>query len=124
MSKHRNYLWGFRCLVILGLIVAASVTISALCWHNAALTGSLSTIVLLLVGLQNALNFEETAYFQLVLHGEAKSLRDRLRYIVTTEEEFRTVFDEFLSLRKRSSEQLPRGQGMGAVRDMYSGGPR
>jgi hypothetical protein len=73
-----------------------------------------------LIGFQNAFKFAESASFWEAKHGQAKDLRDRLRYKVHNEEQFQSVVDAWLSLRKDLLDDMPKAGGLGT--DNRAGG--
>lgn len=103
--------WINTSLVVGGLVLGLGVSLAGFLNHG-FLAGVLGIVITALIGLQNAFNFSERADFYHIIHNEAKALRDRLRYKVSTTQEFRTVVDELGILRNHAAKELPRGKGM------------
>lgn len=103
-------------LILCGLLISAGVTITGF-MELEKWPGILGVLISLLLGIQNAFNYGGRAAFLHVVHDEAKVLRDRLKYKVRTKEEFEDVIDAFIVLRMNAVNNLPRGEGMNAVKD-------
>lgn len=98
-------------LVIGGLVMSLSTTAAAFLGY-ATLAGLLGLSTTLFIGLHDAFNFSEKSSFFAEVHAEAKSIRDRLRYRVNSDEEFNVAFDDFQHLRQRATKDVPRGKGI------------
>jgi len=84
------------------------------------LAGVAGVVITVLIGFQNAYNFAERAEFYLLVHEEAKVLRDRVQYKVSTIEDFEKVVDALGQLRVHAAKNLPKGKGMEAAKEIYS----
>jgi len=110
-KKHDNASWLSIFSTFSGVALSGSVTAAAFLGYS-TIAGMLGIAMTLLIGLHEAFNFSERASFYAGIHSEAKTIRDRLRYRVRTEQEFIQAFDDFQSLRQKSAQQVPKGKGL------------
>lgn len=106
-------------LVAASLLLGACVTLAGFLGY-AMLAGVAGVVITVLIGFQNAYNFAERAEFYLLVHEEAKVLRDRVQYKVSTIEDFEKVVDALGQLRVHAAKNLPKGKGMEAAKEIYS----
>jgi hypothetical protein len=64
------------------------------------------------IGFREAFNFSEKAEFFCEIHGQAKNLRDQVRFRVNSEADFNAAFHELQMLRQRVARDIPRGKGL------------
>lgn len=114
----KNYFTNFA-LVFLGIVLSVSVSAAGFGGYG-KLAGILGLFITLLIALQNAFYFGEKAEFQRLVATEAENLISMLKFKVKTESDFETVLEAFLTLKKHTAANLPRGKGMEVVRDMYA----
>jgi hypothetical protein len=109
--KHRLHFFLNSALVIVGLGLGASVILlGALNWGlPAAVVGAVMSV---LFGVQGAFRFAERSNLWEVKHNDAKVVRDRVRYLVQTDADFRAVVDSWLTLKKGLLDELPRATGL------------
>lgn len=105
------YVWLNGSFVIVGLSLAGAVTISGLIGQP-PLPGILGAAVTVLLGIQNAFRFARRANVWEMKHGEAKTIRDCLRYQVTNEEEFHKAVDRWIAFREGLLQSLPGIRGL------------
>ncbi|MCH8090353.1 MAG: hypothetical protein IH955_10115 [Chloroflexi bacterium] len=70
-------------------------------------------------GLESAFKFQERADFYRVLRSEAANLIAATRYVVKTDNEFRSMVRKYQSLNFRTATAVPKGQGMQAIKLFY-----
>jgi pyruvate/2-oxoglutarate dehydrogenase complex dihydrolipoamide acyltransferase (E2) component len=108
-----------NALVGAGIFLGACVTLAGFLEYG-IVAGIGGVAITTLIYLQNAFNFAERANFYLVIHEEAKVLRDRLRYKVSSAADLGAVVDALGDLRLRAAKSIPKGKGMEAVKEWRS----
>jgi hypothetical protein len=109
-KRRRNNRWMNIAVVVLGIGLGAGVTILALL-EQPLVVALMGAAISFLVGIQNAFKFAEFAIFWEAKHNQAKVLRDTLRYKVCSEEQFQTVVDGWLDLRRSLIQEMPKSSG-------------
>jgi hypothetical protein len=117
-KRHRGNFHLNWILIVIGLLLAAGVTISGML-NQGIIAAILGVCIGFLIGLQNAFPLSEKAEFYRLVVTEAENLIFELKYEVESEQQFREVVNKFQGLRDHAAKSLPRGQGMEAVKDMY-----
>jgi hypothetical protein len=110
-------------LVAIGILLAVGVTAAGF-FNYGVIAGVLGLFITLLLGFQNAFYFGEKAEFYRVVATEAENLRSALDYRVRTDADFQEILAAFLTLRKHTATNLPKGKGMEVVREIYSAGAK
>lgn len=108
-----------NALVGAGILLGACVTLAGFSGYG-IVAGVCGVAITTLIYLQNAYNFAGRSDFYLLIHEEAKVLRDRLRYKVTSTADFGAVVDALGDLRLRAAKNIPKGKGMEAVKEWRS----
>jgi hypothetical protein len=106
-------------LIILGLLLGAGTTAAAFL-EQSKVAGVLGLLTTLFIALSDAFNFSEKADFYLLIHSSAKSIRDRLKYMINSDADFSSAFDDFQSLRLRAANEVPKGKGIGVAKQLTS----
>jgi len=110
-KKHKNAAHLSIAFTVLGVLLGAAVTAAGF-FDLSKVAGVLGIAMTVLIGLNDAFNFSEKANFYAGIHAEGKALRDRLRYLVKSEQEFKDAFNEYQGLRLKSAQQAPKGKGI------------
>jgi hypothetical protein len=110
----KNYVRNRRMgslLVVCGLLLSIGTTAAAYLeyTHYAVFLGLGTTMF---IGFREAFNFSEKAEFFCEIHGQAKNLRDQVRFRVNSEADFNAAFNELQMLRQRVARDIPRGKGL------------
>ncbi len=71
------------------------------------------------VGMERAFRYGEKKDFHRMLASECYNLEIALNYAVVDEDKFRIILEKFTSLINRAAKELPKGQGMNAVKSLY-----
>jgi hypothetical protein len=116
---HSRNLWISNAMVALGIFLGLSVTATGF-WGYGVASGIIGLIITLFISFQNAFNFAEKAEFYRVIHAEAKTLRDRLRYKVYSSTDFDALIDSFIILQRQAEKDIPKGKGMEVVKEIYT----
>jgi hypothetical protein len=110
----KNYVRNRRMgslLVVCGLLLSIGTTAAAyLEYTQYAVFLGLGTTMF--IGFREAFNFSEKAEFFCEIHGQAKNLRDQVRFRVNSEADFNAAFNELQMLRQRVARDIPRGKGL------------
>lgn len=110
----KNYVRNRRMgslLVVCGLLLSIGTTAAAyLEYTQYAVFLGLGTTMF--IGFREAFNFSEKAEFFCEIHGQAKNLRDQVRFRVNSEADFNAAFHELQMLRQRVARDIPRGKGL------------
>lgn len=69
--------------------------------------------------MERAFRYGEKRDFHRVLASECYNLEIALNYAVADEDKFRIILEKFTSLINRAAKELPKGQGMNAVKSLY-----
>lgn len=117
-KRHLSTFRGSAALIVIGLVLSAAVTIAGIL-DEGLLAAILGVTIGFVIGVQNAFPIGDKAEFYRLLIVEGENLIGDLKYEVKTEKEFLSVNNRFQKLRKHSAEDLPRGQGMQAVKNLY-----
>lgn len=114
----RNINFYINAAMVFGsLSLAAGVTYMSLneaSW-NATVFGIALTF---LIGLHNAFSFGEKAEFYRIITTESENLLSALKFGDT---DFNEVLRKFIALRESAAKSVPRGRGMGILKDLYKG---
>jgi hypothetical protein len=113
-KNHVKYGRLASAFVIGGLLLSVGTTAFAFIGQSVP-AGILGLCTTLFIGLHDAFNFSDKALFFGEIHAEAKSIRDRLRYLTVSDAEFVVVFQDFHELRQRVAKEVPRGKGIGVA---------
>jgi hypothetical protein len=109
----KNYVRNRRLaslLIVCGLLLSVGTTAAAfLEYTQIAVFLGLGTT--LFIGVREAFNFSEKAEFFCEIHGQAKNLRDQVRFCVNSEADFNAAFDALQRLRQRVARDIPKGKG-------------
>ena len=122
-----DYSWGMRnvnlwlnaSFVIVGLLLAGAVTVSGLIGQP-PLPGILGAAVTVILGIQAAFRFAQKANLWEMKHGEAKVIRDRLRYQVNNEADFCNAVEHWISFREGLLQSLPGVRGLDDIGETRS----
>jgi hypothetical protein len=106
-------------LILFGIIGSISVSGFALLGY-AKLAGVMGLLVALCISLQTAFALGERAQFQRIIYTEAENLITRLNIRAHDADGLSKVSEELELLRKSAAENIPRGEGMGAVQKLTS----
>jgi hypothetical protein len=118
----KNYVIN-AAFIAMGILLAVGVTAAGF-FNYGVIAGVLGLFITLFLALQNAFYFGEKAEFYRVVATEAENLRSALAFRVRDGEEFQTIVEAFLTLRKNTATNLPKGKGMEVVREIYSAGQK
>ncbi len=127
VHKFQDYHWKLHVknkrlasfLVVLGVLLSGATTAAGFMSY-AQLAGFLGLGTTLFIALHDAFNFSEKSQFFNEVHVQAKIIRDKLRYQVSSDEDFNKLFDEFQCLRDHSSRNIPQGKGISVVKHIKS----
>lgn len=108
---HRRNAWIGNCLTAASLVMGGVGSIAGFLGHP-QLAGVLGAAVTILIGFQSSFAFRERARFHLIIHNEAKVLRDRLQYAVKTNDQLEEVVYALGRLRSYEGKELPLGKAL------------
>jgi hypothetical protein len=106
-SLRRRHFWLNALVVVLGLLLSAGVTLTG-ALDMTEIAPFMGAAITVLLGIQNAFKFAEKATLWEAKHGEAKDLRDRLNYKARTADDFQSLVDSWLVLRKELTAEMPK----------------
>jgi hypothetical protein len=116
--KHGGNYWGNTTLIYLSIFLSASVTIAGI-FDEGRLAAILGVILSILLTIQNAFPINYKAEFYRILMAEADNLLIDIEFDTMTQENFNRIKNRFKVLTKYAAVNLPKGEGLEAVRDMY-----
>jgi hypothetical protein len=117
-QRHKLNYRGNAALIIVGLALSAGVTIAGILDYG-LVAAILGVAVGYVIGVQNAFPIGEKAEFYRLIIAEGDNLISELKFEVKTEGQFLNRVNKFQKLRMYGTENLPRGQGMQAVKNFY-----
>jgi hypothetical protein len=116
--RHITTFRGNAALIIIGLALSARVTIAGILDYG-LIAAILGVAIGYVIGVQNAFPIGEKAEFYRLLIAEGDNLINELKFEVKTEAQFLNRVNKFQKLRMYGAENLPRGQGMQAIKNFY-----
>jgi hypothetical protein len=116
--RHVMTFRGNAALIIVGLALSAGVTIASILDYG-LIAAILGVAIGYVIGVQNAFPIGEKAEFYRLLIAEGDNPINELKFEVKTDAEFLDRVDKFKKLRMYGAENLPRGQGMQAVKNFH-----
>jgi hypothetical protein len=127
VNKFQDYHWKLHVknkrlasfLVVLGILLSGATTAAGF-MSQPQLAGFLGLGTTLFIALHDAFNFSAKSQFFNEIHVQAKIIRDKLKYQVSSAEDFDKKFNEFQSLREQSSRNIPQGKGISMAKHIAS----
>jgi ABC-type transport system involved in cytochrome bd biosynthesis fused ATPase/permease subunit len=96
-------------IALILIAIALSAVVTFLGFIDQGFWAGVGGLVLTtLLSVQKVFNTSEKANFYRTMHMQTKSLRDRLTYKVSSEEDLQAIVDAFMSLREQRISSNPR----------------
>ncbi|HEY9245706.1 MAG TPA: hypothetical protein VIO11_02560 [Candidatus Methanoperedens sp.] len=112
----KNVNFYINVAMIIGSLSLAAIVSYASFTRDSYLAGVLSIGLFFLISINNAFSTGEKAEFYQIIVVESENLLSTLKF---EEEDFDTILKKFLIIRESAAKSIPRGRGMGIVKDVY-----